>query len=54
METVVSWYEKVFGFHRIWTVDDTDVGTEYTSLRSVVVANENEYVKMPINEPPKD
>jgi len=51
METVASWYEKVFGFHRIWTVDDKDVSTEFTALRSVVVANDNEYIKMPINEP---
>ncbi len=51
METVVKWYEDVFGFHRIWTVDDKDVSTEFTALRSVVVANPNEYVKMPINEP---
>jgi 4-hydroxyphenylpyruvate dioxygenase len=32
-------------------VDDKDVSTEYTSLRSTVVASDNEYVKMPINEP---
>ena len=51
MEQVATWYENVFGFHRIWTIDDKDVSTAHTSLRSVVVANENEYVKMPINEP---
>jgi 4-hydroxyphenylpyruvate dioxygenase len=51
MNPVADWYEKIFDFHRIWTVDDKDVSTQYTSLRSVVVANENEYIKMPINEP---
>ena len=51
MEQIAGWYENVFGFHRIWTVDDKDVSTEFTALRSVVVANENEYIKMPINEP---
>ena len=51
MEEVVTWYEKVFGFHRIWTVDDKDVSTDFTALRSIVVANDNEYIKMPINEP---
>ncbi len=51
MDRIATWYEDVFGFHRIWTVDDKDVSTAHTSLRSVVVANENEYVKMPINEP---
>jgi 4-hydroxyphenylpyruvate dioxygenase len=32
-------------------VDDKDVSTDYTSLRSIVMANENEKIKMPINEP---
>ncbi len=51
MENVVKYYENVFGFHRLWTVDDKDVSTEFTSLRSVVVSDETETVKMPINEP---
>jgi 4-hydroxyphenylpyruvate dioxygenase len=51
MEDVVSWYENVFGFHRIWTVDDKDVSTDFTALRSIVVANDSEYIMMPINEP---
>ena len=51
MEEIASWYESILGFHRIWTVDDKDVSTEFTALRSVVVANENEFIKMPINEP---
>jgi 4-hydroxyphenylpyruvate dioxygenase len=51
MTPVVEWYEKILGFHRIWTVDDKDISTEYTSLRSIVVADESERVKMPINEP---
>ena len=51
MEKVVKFYESIFGFHRLWTVDDKDISTEYTSLRSVVVSNDEESVKMPINEP---
>ena len=51
MEPMVEYYQKVFGFHRFWTVDDQDVATEHSSLRSVVVANDNEIIKMPINEP---
>lgn len=38
-------------FHRFWSVDDTQVHTEYSSLRSIVVANYEESIKMPINEP---
>ena len=38
-------------WHRFWTVDDKDINTEYSSLRSIVMANDNEIVKIPINEP---
>lgn len=51
MEKVVAFYENAFGFYRLWTVDDKDISTDYTALRSVVVSDETETVKMPINEP---
>jgi hypothetical protein len=38
-------------FHRFWSVDDSQIHTEFSALRSVVVADESERVKMPINEP---
>jgi len=47
----VSSYEKALGFHRFWSVDDKDICTEYSALKSVVMASPNELVKMPINEP---
>jgi 4-hydroxyphenylpyruvate dioxygenase len=51
MTTVVEFYEKIFNFHRFWTVDDKMIHTDYSSLRSIVVTDEFEAVKMPINEP---
>ena len=51
MERIADWYQHVFGFHRLWTVDDEDIHTEYSSLRSIVVADDREIIKMPINEP---
>jgi len=51
MEPVAEWYEKMLDFHRFWSVDDTMMHTEYSALRSVVVADFDENVKMPINEP---
>jgi 4-hydroxyphenylpyruvate dioxygenase len=51
MEPVVNHYEKMLGFHRFWTVDDKMIHTEYSSLRSVVVTDYDENIKMPINEP---
>ena len=53
MQSVCDFYEKIFGWHRFWSVDDKDVSTKYSSLRSIVMANENEIIKMPINEPAK-
>lgn len=38
-------------FHRFWSVDDSQIHTEYSALRSVVMADESERIKMPINEP---
>jgi len=51
MEPVVQWYEKVFGFHRFWSVDDSVIHTEYSSLRSIVMTDDNETIKLPMNEP---
>jgi 4-hydroxyphenylpyruvate dioxygenase len=51
MEPVAQWYEKMLDFHRFWSVDDSMIHTEYSSLRSIVVADFDEVVKMPINEP---
>ncbi len=51
MKNVCEYYENVFGWHRFWTVDDKDITTKYSSLRSIVMANNNEKVKIPINEP---
>lgn len=51
MEPVVDWYVDTLGFHRFWSVDDSQIHTQYSSLRSVVVADRHERVKMPINEP---
>lgn len=53
MLPVVEWYEKALGFHRFWTVDDKIIHTEYSSLRSTVMTDRDENIKMPINEPAK-
>ena len=51
MEPIVKHYEKTLNFHRFWTVDDKMIHTEYSSLRSIVVTDYDENIKMPINEP---
>ncbi len=51
MQKWVKFYHDIFDFHQFQSFDDKDISTEYTALRSVVVANESERIKMPINEP---
>jgi len=53
MEDICDYYENVLGFHRFWSVDDKDICTEYSALKSIVMASPNNVVKMPINEPAK-
>lgn len=38
-------------FHRFWSIDDKQIHTQYSALRSIVVTNYEETIKMPINEP---
>jgi 4-hydroxyphenylpyruvate dioxygenase len=51
MEQMVEWYVKNLNMRRFWSVDDSQIHTQYSSLRSVVVTNQRETIKMPINEP---
>lgn len=51
MDTWVDFYGRVFGFTQLVSFDDKDISTEYTALRSKVVADSRNVVKMPINEP---
>lgn len=51
MEDAAKWYETNLMFHRFWSVDDSQVHTPYSALRSIVVANYEETIKMPLNEP---
>jgi len=53
MEPAADWYKEKLGFHRFWSVDDKQVHTQYSSLRSIVMADYNEVIKMPLNEPAK-
>lgn len=46
MEAVAKWYEEKLQFHRFWSVDDSIMHTEYSSLRSVVVADYDEKIKV--------
>lgn len=51
MEEASNWYEHTLNFHRFWSVDESILHTEYSALRSIVMADPDEKIKMPINEP---
>eukprot|EP00049_Salpingoeca_infusionum_P025097 m.17995 g.17995 ORF g.17995 m.17995 type:complete len:382 (-) comp7639_c0_seq1:73-1218(-) len=51
MTPVAEWYCNALAFHRFWSVDDKQMHTEYSALRSIVVTDYDETIKMPINEP---
>ncbi|RAL16475.1 4-hydroxyphenylpyruvate dioxygenase family protein [Aspergillus homomorphus CBS 101889] len=51
LDTIVKFYEDALNFHRYWTVDDKDMCSDFSAMRSVVVASPNEVIKMPMNEP---
>lgn len=51
MRAACALYESALGFHRFWSVDDSQIATEFSALNSIVMASANNAVKMPINEP---
>ncbi len=51
MNRWVDFYSHVMGFRMFKHFDDQDISTEYSALMSKVMANGNERVRFPINEP---
>jgi len=51
MDRWCDFYAKVFGFHQFVSYDDKDISTEYSALRSKVMANATRNIMFPINEP---
>jgi 4-hydroxyphenylpyruvate dioxygenase len=51
MDRWVNFYITVMGFRLFKHFDDTDISTDYSALMSKVMANGNDRIKFPINEP---
>ncbi|KAK4202621.1 Glyoxalase/Bleomycin resistance protein/Dihydroxybiphenyl dioxygenase [Triangularia verruculosa] len=51
MVSACAFYESCLDFHRFWSVDDSQICTDFSALSSIVMASSNNLVKMPINEP---
>ncbi len=53
MDKVADFYRTVMGFNQLISFDDKDISTEFTALKSKVMASGNMRIKFPINEPAK-
>lgn len=51
MVAACAFYERCLSFHRFWSVDDSQICTDFSALNSIVMSSPNNLVKMPINEP---
>ncbi|HKL88284.1 MAG TPA: 4-hydroxyphenylpyruvate dioxygenase, partial [Salinibacter sp.] len=51
MDTYVEYYAETMGFYNMLHFSDQDISTEYSALMSKVMANGDEKIKFPINEP---
>ncbi len=51
MDQVAEFYRTVMGFDQLVSFDDKDISTEFTALKSKVMASDNLRIKFPINEP---
>ena len=51
MEYWADFYSRVFGFKRFISFDDKDISTDYSALMSIVMSDDSQLVKFPINEP---
>ena len=51
MNEWADWYSKILGFERYITFDDKDISTDYTALMSIVMSDDRQVIKFPINEP---
>ncbi|MBC7927796.1 MAG: 4-hydroxyphenylpyruvate dioxygenase [Bryobacteraceae bacterium] len=51
MNQWADFYASVCGFHRYINFDDKDISTEYSALMSIVMSDDSQSVKFPINEP---
>lgn len=51
MERWVRFYDDTLDLGRFVSYDDKDISTEFTALRSTVVASDDRVIKFPLNEP---
>ena len=51
MDQLGEFYKKIFGFTNFVRFDETDISTQFSALKSIVMRSKNWKIKLPINEP---
>ncbi|KAG9511075.1 4-hydroxyphenylpyruvate dioxygenase [Fragariocoptes setiger] len=50
LDEITEWYSRVLNFRRYWSVDEKQIFTDHSGVKSHVMTNYNEKVKMPLCE----
>lgn len=50
LDEITDWYCRTLNFKRYWSVDEKQIFTEHSDVKSHVMTNHNERVKMPLCE----
>lgn len=50
LDEITDWYSRILNFKRYWSVDEKQIFTEHSDVKSHVMTNHNERVKMPLCE----
>lgn len=50
LDEITDWYRRVLNFKRYWSVDEKQIFTDHSGVKSHVMTNHNERVKMPLCE----
>lgn len=50
LNEITDWYSRILNFKRYWSVDEKEIFTEHSGVKSHVMTNHNEQVKMPLCE----
>jgi len=51
MKPVTEHYFKIFDFHHFWSADEKHISSKESALRTTVISDFDEKVKMPVFEP---
>uniref|UniRef100_A0A914UNT5 4-hydroxyphenylpyruvate dioxygenase n=1 Tax=Plectus sambesii TaxID=2011161 RepID=A0A914UNT5_9BILA len=51
LQTITEWYEKMLGFQRFWSIDDSVCHSDYSAMKANLITNDSHSIMMTICEP---